>query len=97
MSIPVVFEPVRIGESLLVDGGVVDPVPVDAARDLVDGPVIAVDVGPLQPPIESQGASSGTKPVLRVGRSDDRPGGDARLRRRRALAVALGAEGRRGA
>lgn len=50
MSIPIVFEPVRFGEALLVDGGIVDPVPVDAARDLGGDPVLAVDVGPLRPP-----------------------------------------------
>ena len=47
MSVPVVFEPVRVGETLLVDGGVVDPVPVDAAREIGGDPVIAVDAGPL--------------------------------------------------
>lgn len=43
-SIPGVFEPVKIGEFYYVDGGVVSPVPVDAARQLGADFVIAVDI-----------------------------------------------------
>jgi NTE family protein len=43
-SIPGVFEPVTIGNSHYVDGGVVSPVPVDAARQLGAEFVIAVDI-----------------------------------------------------
>ena len=43
-SIPGVFEPVKIGEVHYVDGGVVSPVPVDAARQLGADFVIAVDI-----------------------------------------------------
>jgi len=43
-SIPGVFEPVKIGSNLFVDGGVVSPVPVDAARQLGADFVIAVDI-----------------------------------------------------
>ncbi|KAF1013290.1 MAG: putative NTE family protein [Stenotrophomonas maltophilia] len=43
-SIPGVFEPVKIGSSNFVDGGVVNPVPVDAARQLGADFVIAVDI-----------------------------------------------------
>ncbi|MFT4247103.1 MAG: patatin-like phospholipase family protein [Pseudomonas sp.] len=43
-SIPGVFEPVVIGASHYVDGGVVSPVPVDAARELGAEFVIAVDI-----------------------------------------------------
>jgi len=43
-SVPGVFEPVRIGERSYVDGGVVSPVPVDAARQLGADLVIAVDI-----------------------------------------------------
>ena len=43
-SIPGVFEPVKIGESYYIDGGVVSPVPVDAARQLGADFVIAVDI-----------------------------------------------------
>jgi NTE family protein len=43
-SIPGVFEPVVIGSWHYVDGGVVSPVPVDAARQLGADFVIAVDI-----------------------------------------------------
>jgi NTE family protein len=43
-SIPGVFEPVKIAGSTYVDGGVVSPVPVDAARELGAEFVIAVDI-----------------------------------------------------
>jgi len=43
-SIPGVFEPVKIGKFYYVDGGVVSPVPVDAARQLGADFVIAVDI-----------------------------------------------------
>lgn len=43
-SIPGVFRPVRIGDRLYVDGGVVSPVAVDAAKRLGADVVIAVDV-----------------------------------------------------
>jgi len=43
-SIPGVFEPVVIGKAHYVDGGIVSPVPVDAARDLGAEFVIAVDI-----------------------------------------------------
>jgi len=43
-SVPGVFEPTRIGSHSYVDGGVVSPVPVDAARQLGADVVIAVDI-----------------------------------------------------
>ena len=43
-SVPGVFEPVAIGGYRYVDGGVVSPVPVDAARELGADLVIAVDI-----------------------------------------------------
>lgn len=43
-SVPGVFEPTRIGQHAYVDGGVVSPVPVDAARQLGADLVIAVDI-----------------------------------------------------
>lgn len=43
-SIPGVFEAVSIGKHHYVDGGVVSPVPVDAARDLGADFVVAVDI-----------------------------------------------------
>lgn len=43
-SIPGIFKPLIIGKKILVDGGVVDNVPVDVARNLGADIVIAVDV-----------------------------------------------------
>lgn len=43
-SVPGVFEPTRINGVSYVDGGVVSPVPVDAARQLGADIVIAVDI-----------------------------------------------------
>lgn len=44
ISIPVVFKPVRMDGRLLVDGGVVDRVPVSVVREMGADIVIAVDV-----------------------------------------------------
>lgn len=45
MSIPGIFEPWRIGDKLLVDGGLVSNLPVLTAKELFPGfPIIAVDV-----------------------------------------------------
>jgi len=44
MSMPGLFPPVRVNERWLVDGGLVDPVPVSVARALGSDVVIAVDL-----------------------------------------------------
>ena len=44
ISIPVIFKPVRYQGRLLVDGGVIDRVPVTAVREMGADVVIAVDV-----------------------------------------------------
>ncbi|MDY0145075.1 MAG: patatin-like phospholipase family protein [Kiritimatiellia bacterium] len=44
ISIPGLFSPVRLDGRLLVDGGLVNPVPVNVARDMGAQVVIAVDV-----------------------------------------------------
>ncbi|MBU0828472.1 MAG: patatin-like phospholipase family protein [Gammaproteobacteria bacterium] len=43
-SVPGVFQPVTIGKFHFVDGGIVSPVPVDAARQLGADVVVAVDI-----------------------------------------------------
>lgn len=43
-SVPGVFQPVRIGDKSYLDGGLVSPVPVDAARKTGADIVIAVDI-----------------------------------------------------
>ena len=45
MSIPTVFSPVEWGDSLLVDGGILNNLPVDVVRRMGAEIVIAVDVG----------------------------------------------------
>ena len=45
MSVPAVFNPVPYGERLLVDGGIVNNLPIDVVRDMGAELVIAVDVG----------------------------------------------------
>ncbi|VXB09372.1 Patatin [Luteimonas sp. 9C] len=57
-SVPGVFEPVKIGDRHYVDGGVVSPVPVDAARQLGADLVIAVDIS---------SKASGTMPGSMLG------------------------------
>jgi NTE family protein len=44
MSIPGLFAPVRIGTRWLVDGGLIDPVPVGVAKAMAADVVIAVDL-----------------------------------------------------
>ena len=44
IAIPGIFTPVQMGETFLVDGGVVNPVPVNVAKDLGSEFVIAVDL-----------------------------------------------------
>ena len=57
-SVPGVFEPALIGGRRYVDGGVVSPVPVDAARQLGADFVIAVDIS---------ARSDGTQPTDMLG------------------------------
>ena len=47
MSVPGAFDPVDIDGRILVDGGLVNNVPVDVARDMGAQVVIAIDVGAL--------------------------------------------------
>ncbi|MGA1821679.1 MAG: patatin-like phospholipase family protein [Thermoplasmatota archaeon] len=63
-AVPGLFEPVKVGKRFLVDGGLVDPIPVDVAREMGADFVIGVDlnhymlearaekreVGPATPP-----------------------------------------------
>ncbi|MCK9574875.1 MAG: patatin-like phospholipase family protein [Clostridia bacterium] len=44
ISIPVVFEPVKIGKKMLVDGGILNQVPADIAKKLGADLIIAVNV-----------------------------------------------------
>lgn len=44
ISIPALFTPIRVGSKLLVDGGLVDPIPVEICRTLGATHVLAVDL-----------------------------------------------------
>lgn len=63
-SIPGVFEAVSIGKYHYVDGGVVSPVPVDAARNLGADFVIAVDISS-----KAVGAANTSSMLSNVNRS----------------------------
>lgn len=54
-AIPGLFRPVRWNGRVLVDGGLVDPVPVGSCRALGAGVVIAVDITPRPVPTTSRG------------------------------------------
>ncbi len=48
MSLPTIFYPVSWGDSLLIDGGMMDNLPVDVVREMGANIVIAVNVGEPQ-------------------------------------------------
>jgi predicted acylesterase/phospholipase RssA len=51
VSIPGVLPPVPFGDDLLVDGGVLDNLPIDVARDVdPHGTIVAIDVSPPRGP-----------------------------------------------
>jgi NTE family protein len=60
-AIPALFEPVRDGGRMLVDGGLVDNLPVDAAIDLGADYVIAVDI---MPPLDGSFTPADTRDVI---------------------------------
>ncbi len=47
ISIPGIFKPVRYEDSILVDGGVADPLPIDIADEMGAGLTIAVNLHPM--------------------------------------------------
>jgi NTE family protein len=59
LSVPGVFTPVRLGERLLVDGGLVSNLPVDVARRLGAEVVIAVNLGTSLAPASELSSSVG--------------------------------------
>ncbi|OGB68532.1 MAG: hypothetical protein A2Y94_09320 [Caldithrix sp. RBG_13_44_9] len=61
MSVPSIFTPVEWGDSLLVDGGVLNNLPVDVALEMGATHIIAVNVGK---PLRSQENLSGAISIL---------------------------------
>lgn len=67
LSIPAAFAPTRVEGRLLVDGSIVNNVPVDVARKLGAARLVAVDVGePLSPESELNSPLSVTLQMLTV-------------------------------
>jgi predicted acylesterase/phospholipase RssA len=61
MAVPGLFTPVRLGEYRLVDGGLLDNVPIDVARNMGADITIAVDVSPSYIQDASPGSQPGEK------------------------------------
>lgn len=68
ISIPGLFSPVRLGKRLLVDGGLVNPVPVSVARAMGAQVVIAVDVSQGIEPEEKSAVRQAKGPETRSRR-----------------------------
>lgn len=58
MSMPVIFIPVKYGDRFLIDGGIIDPVPVDVARKMGADRIIVSNV--ILPPIRRKRARERT-------------------------------------
>lgn len=67
ISIPGVFSPVWVGRRLLVDGGLVNPVPVNVARAMGADTVIAVDVSQGIEPDEKKSPGNAPPPEAARG------------------------------
>ena len=66
ISIPVIFMPVKIGNRFLMDGGIVNPVPVNAAKDMGAEFVIACNVILKPQERKYSGSMKKQKPPLTV-------------------------------
>ena len=69
MSIPGVAPPVRDGSRLLVDGGVLNNLPVDVMAEGQEGPIVAVDVRQLTGPTQTVGPLALPSMVETLGRA----------------------------
>ena len=83
ISIPGLFSPVRIDSRLLVDGGLVNPVPVNVVRAMGAQRVLSVDV--------SQGIEPERKPPAPAEGSPERPAGPLRLPKAKSEEESAGA------
>jgi len=66
MSLPVVFEPVRMGDMLLVDGGVLNNVPVETAKKLGAEKTVLVDIHRPLKEVSSQEINSTFQLIQRL-------------------------------
>ncbi len=77
MAIPGVFNPMLLEDSWMVDGALAAPIPVNAARELGDAPVVAVNVNST-----SSRSSHSTISEIRRAVSDDSIDGGEKLWKR---------------
>ncbi len=70
LAVPGLFTPVHLNGRLLVDGGLVNPVPVNVARKLGADVVLAVDVAHFEPltPSQMAGHKPAKRPASEAGR-----------------------------
>jgi NTE family protein len=71
ISIPVIFKPVRLGRRYLVDGGLINPVPVDVLKKNGSDFTIAVNVITQRPLRLRRRKIASTKEKLLLARLDD--------------------------
>jgi NTE family protein len=64
MSVPGVFDPWRIGESVLIDGAVANPLPTDVLRDVGVGIVIASNVAGQTTVVDGNGRLPGLGQIV---------------------------------
>ncbi|MHB1132886.1 MAG: patatin-like phospholipase family protein [Chloroflexota bacterium] len=62
IAIPGLFSPVVLGGRVLVDGGILEPIPMEAARQMGATRVVAVNVGPARGRALAAGAPLGLVP-----------------------------------
>ncbi|HNR24023.1 MAG TPA: patatin-like phospholipase family protein [Candidatus Bipolaricaulis anaerobius] len=67
-AIPGIFPPLRWGDRFLVDGGLVEPLPVRACRDLGAEIVIGVDIVPVPRPLSAERHRPGRRLPARLGK-----------------------------
>jgi NTE family protein len=93
ISIPGVFTPVRRGEQLLADGGLVNPVPTGVAREMGAEYVIAVDLNHGVAGIGQPAGERHTSGSAEGGRDRDESAADRLKSELAAIAEKLGSKG----
>ncbi len=73
ISLPGLMTPQRVGDKYFIDGGVLNPVPFDVARERFGGPVVAVAVHPGVPPMPAWPAASKSEWPRRMRELLDQP------------------------
>ena len=71
ISVPVIFKPVRLGRSYLVDGGLINPVPVDVLKKNGSGFTIAVNVITARPTRPRRRKKANAREKQLLARLDD--------------------------